>query len=273
MDRDGTAAEPRKTPKSKEQHKARRPRSEIKYPDRGAWKYLVRDLKLTEQQANELGIAIQHVILDLEPYVAHQAEKPELVARLKSLETAFRRLQLELNRSVHRMDKFLPDKMLEAIGKSLTFTAMTQALGTDVFPAKTDNDIRRLISGRMTISMAHLEARYAPQRETLGLKYGHLILKHHIESLWAPLKNWVEQDKLNKGGRPPDVVRNFLIDRLAEVSPSIIGKAASISTSGKFVELCLRVLPACGLSSDGVEKTVVSVVRKRRTRLRPGKSS
>jgi hypothetical protein len=266
MDRDGTAAEPSKTPKSKEQHKARKP--EIKYPDRGAWRYLVRDLKLTKQQANELGIAILHVILDLKPHQTRQAEKPELVARLKSLETAFQRLQLELNRSAHRLDKFLPHNMLEAIGKSLTFTAMAQALGTDVFPAKTDNDIRRLISGRMAISMAHLEARYTPQRETLGLKYGHLILKHHIESLWAPLKNWVEQDKRNKGGRPPDVVRNFLIDQLAEAAPKIIGKRASISASGKFVELCLRVLPACGLSSDGVEKAVVSVVRKRRARLR-----
>jgi hypothetical protein len=89
-------------------------------------------------------------------------------------------------------------------------------------------------------------------------------LKHFFESIYAPLKQWVELDKLNEGGRPPDMARRYLIWRLADAAPDIIGKPAAVSTSGAFVELCSQVLPACGLSAKGVAKAVLRIVRKRR---------
>ena len=44
---------------------------------------------------------------------------------------------------------------------------------------------------------------------------------------------------LDKGGRPADLVRNYLIYQLAEAAPEVIGKAATVATTGRFVELCL----------------------------------
>src|SRR5215468_7350482 len=118
--------------KAPDRRRMRRP--EVKFPDPESWKDLVHDLKLNEQQENELRIVIRHVIPDLNPYQARQAERPELVVSLKRLEKAFERLQSEMNRSVHLMDKFLPHQMLERIGNSSTFAAMGEALGKDVSP-------------------------------------------------------------------------------------------------------------------------------------------
>ena len=250
--------------KAPDRRRKRQP--EVKFPDPETWKDLVRDLKLNESQANELRITIQQVILDLRSHRARQAERPELVVRLKRLEKAFERLQSEMNRSTHLMDKFLPHQMLERIGNSSTFAAMGEALSKDVSPKDADGVIRQMVSRQDQITMLHLEARYALERRTLGLKHGHVILKHYITSLWGLLKNWVEADKLNKGGRPPEVARNYLIDQLAGRALELIGRPATVSTTGEFVEFCTKVLSACRLSTEGVEKAVASVVGQKRAR-------
>jgi len=125
-----------------------------------------------------------------------------------------------------------------------------------------------MVSQKVKITMSRLEARYASERQTLGIKHGHTILNHYINSLWEPLKKWVELNKLNKGGRPPKLARNYLIDQLAERAPELIGEPAAVSTTGEFVEFCAKVLSACRLSTQGVEKAVASVVGQKCARNR-----
>jgi hypothetical protein len=103
-----------------------------------------------------------------------------------------------------------------------------------------------------------------PMRGALGLKHGHLILTYLIERIHGPLGKWMELDRLNKGGRKPDLVRRYLIYRLAEAAPAFLGKAASVSTTGKFVDLCSAVLVACGLPESGIEKAIPAVVKQLR---------
>ena len=103
-----------------------------------------------------------------------------------------------------------------------------------------------------------------PLREAVGLNHGHLILTYLIERIHAPLKRWVELDRLNKGGRKPNAVRRHVIYRLAEAAPDILGKAASVSTTGKFVELCCAVLVACGLPESGIAKAVPPEIKRLR---------
>jgi len=50
----------------------------------------------------------------------------------------------------------------------------------------------------------------------------------------------------------------------AEHAIHIVGKPATISTTGKFVELCTAVLVACGLPEAGIAKAVPGVVSKLR---------
>src|SRR5262249_44994892 len=158
------------------------------------------------------------------------------------------RLQCELNRSANLMEHFLPHDTMEYIGQSLTFSAMGEALGTNVFPKNFDLQLQRMSSKRRPITLPSLEDSSRPMRGALGLKHGHLILMHFIDQVYALLKKWVALNKLNEGGRPPNLLRQFMIQQLAEQSSSIIGKRATTTRKGKFSELCVAVLPACGLS-------------------------
>ena len=101
-------------------------------------------------------------------------------------------------------------------------------------------------------------------REALGLKHGHVILTYLIERIHGPLERWVELDRLNEGGRKPDAVRRYLIYRLAEAAPALLNKAASVSTTGKFVDLCSAALVACGLPESGIAKAVPPEIKRLR---------
>jgi hypothetical protein len=109
------------------------------------------------------------------------------------MEEAFRGLQLELNRSAGLMIDFLPFDTLERIGNSLTFTAMGEALGKNVFPRNTTIFIDGRPAKANQITMATLDDHHASQRRALGLNHGHTILKHFFESIYAPVKQWVER--------------------------------------------------------------------------------
>ena len=162
------------------------------------------------------------------------------------------------------MEFFLPSDTLGFIGESLTFSAMSEALGRDVFPKDYDFQIQVKQSEGKRITLAFLEKDTRPRRGALGLKHGHLILTYLIEGIHRPLERWIELDRLNKGGRKPDTVRTYLIYRLAEASPDILGKAAAVSTTGKFVDLCSAVLVACGLPEIGIAKAIPTVVKRLR---------
>jgi len=89
-----------------------------------------------------------------------------------------------------------------------------------------------------------------------------LILAHFIDQVYMPLEKWVALDKLNKGGRPPKLYRQFMIQKLAERSSWIVGRQATTTPKGKFAELCIAVLPACGFDSEGIEKAIEGVLGK-----------
>jgi hypothetical protein len=83
----------------------------VKFPERGVWDDLVRDLKLNDPQSNELKITIQHVVEDIAFYRSVKSKEPArniLTARLKLMQKALSNLQYQVNRSIHLMDHFLP---------------------------------------------------------------------------------------------------------------------------------------------------------------------
>jgi hypothetical protein len=240
---------------------------EIAFPDSQSWDDLIRDLKLNDTQTNTLRITILHVIEDLAHYksvVDETPPRPILVEPLKALEVALGKLRLELNRSSEVMEYLLPHDTLSHVGELLTFSAMKEALGEDVAPKDTGTVIGNMIQNNNEITMMSLEDHYSGRRRVQGLKKGHVFLKHFIERIHAPLSKWVEMDKLNTGGRPPDRTRHYLIYRLAEMAPDIIGKRAAVGKSGPFVRLCSGVLPACGLSDEGIESAVPEIVKSMR---------
>src|SRR5262249_22221591 len=190
----------------------------VSFPDPESWANIVRDCKLTDAQANKLEITLKEALDYIDSYYSKLQNRPSrdvLVKHLKLFEKALTRLQNECQRSAKLMEFFLPSDTLGFIGASLTFSAMSEALGRDVFPKNYDFKIRVKQSQGKRITLASLERETRPTREALGLKHGHLILTYLIERIHGPLERWIELDRLNKGGRKTDAVRTYLIYRLA----------------------------------------------------------
>jgi hypothetical protein len=93
-----------------------------------------------------------------------------LINRLKGFEKALARLHDECRRSADVMHDFLPHDTLEYVGRSLTFTAMGEALGKNVIPPNFDHkmEVKRSVGERITIEFVEEFSR--PSREALGLR-------------------------------------------------------------------------------------------------------
>jgi hypothetical protein len=240
---------------------------DIRAPSSEDWENIIRDLKLTSAQARTLKDVLDSAIADIRRYrqkLENEPDRAELVRRLKRFAKFLRYLRDECGRAVHLMQHFLPHDTLAYIGQSLTFSAMSEALGRDVFPRHLDLKIEHMRASDKRVTLAFLEQDTRATRQALGLKHGNLFLTQFIERLHGPLTRWIELDRQNKGGRPANAVRGYLIYRLAEATPDIIGELASISSTGTFVELCTAVLVACGLPEAGIAKAIPGVVSKLR---------
>lgn len=254
----------------------------LAFPNPDDWKNIVHDLKLTTTQERELDITIRRVLADIEYYQALKSKSPprdDLVAALKRLEKALGKVQSEMARSKHLMSHFLSNNTLEFIGKSFTFSAIGQAIEKDVFLTRLDHDIRYMIEKNNAITMAELEAFSCGDRMGLSYKHGAEILCHFIDVIHADLKSWTDLKRRDTGGHPADnIFRSYIIQRLAARSSFIVGRRATTTPKGKFAELCIAVLPACGFHSDGIEKAIEAVLGKmkgqkiRRRRKRKAKS-
>jgi hypothetical protein len=257
----------KKPPKTKSQRQPVEP----KFPPVEEWQSILHDFALMPTQAETLKITLEEALDGIGHYQAklqNQPSRSDLVKGLKNFEKALRRLRDECRHSVDLMHDFLPHNTLGYIGESLTFSAMGEALGWKVFPRQFDSmiEVKKSVGERITLEL--MEDLSRPMREALGLKHGHLILSHYIEQTHAPLARWIATKSLDRGGRPTDVVRNFLIYQLAEAAPGIIGKRATVATTGRFVYLCTQILVACGLPEAGIERAIPPVVRKLRANQR-----
>ena len=230
---------------------------EIRAPSSEEWENIVRDLKLTPEPERRLKNVLHAALDDIDRYHQKLKDQPNrelLVGRLKRFTKVLGYLRDECGRSVDVMQDFLPHDVLAYIGQSLTFSAMSEAFGQDVLTGRRD----------LKIDLMRASEDTPATRLAFGLKHGNLLLTHFIERLHAPLARWIELDRQNKGGRPANAVRGYLIYRLAEAAPDIIGAPASISSTGTFVDLCTAVSVACGLSETGIAKAVPGMVSKLR---------
>src|SRR5262249_26035036 len=113
----------------------------VMFPEPESWANIVHDCKLTNAQANKLEITLQEALDEIDRYYSQLRSRPSrdvLVEHLKRFEKSLKRLQNECQRSAKLMEFFLPFDTLGFIGQSLTFSAMSEALGKDVFPNNYD---------------------------------------------------------------------------------------------------------------------------------------
>lgn len=231
-------------------------------PSAAAFKEIGRGLRLSAEQANNLGLAVRHAHADLEDHqrmLASRRPRPELVRRIERLSKAFSDLKDECDRQARHLEHILPLDMRADLGRIMTLSAMLDAIGEAAAPRQLEEAIRLHGKDGERTSVQDFEQATAAIREMLGLKHAPALLPYLIGRLSQPLADWVAAESLNKGGNPGEVARNYLISRLAQAAPEIIGRKAAVSKTGPFVRLCETVVQECGMEMAGVSEAVARI--------------
>ena len=118
----------------------------------------------------------------------------------------------------------------------MSFSAMEAALKREIRTPELGSEIENLLSECPDFRMAQLEDRLLTRRQARGLEHGGELLMHFVERINQPIKTWIELDRRNRGGRPTkNVARDFLLFRLAEAAPAVIGRRPTATAGGRFV--------------------------------------
>jgi hypothetical protein len=259
------------------------------------------DLSLTQAQAAALNRTLWHVDQDLKNFrtkLEGRQPRPERVRRQRRMGKILSELQDEIRRQGNTLADFLPLDTQEAIGEIMSFSAMEAALGkklasrdpqggvkeavmrladrSDVRIAEIEAEqegleetLKRLTADGSDVRIAEIEARFDYQRKTLGLKHAPELLAHLVDRIYRPIQVWLDLDRLNRGGRPSDVVRDYVLIRLIEAAPEVLGSRATGTADGKFVRLCTGVFNACGLNTEGLEKAIERILKQRSAKSPP----
>jgi hypothetical protein len=238
----------------------------LKIPAQETIKEIVADLRLSEDQAVVLEFVVKNTLADVLLYQlvrSREGDRDELIRDLIELEKRLGRVISFLEGRTNLLQEILPTAVLDEFGELFSFTSIGRALGKDVFPENPHLLMKYLKDRKLPFGLAPAEAFFARKRADLGLLHGDALFLHVLRLIHAPLKTWLAAKAADKGGRPRSAERRFIIERLAKAAPEILGSEPTASVTGLFVQLCERVLTACGFAEDGIDKAVISVLSSR----------
>lgn len=263
MNRDSQAG------KSGRSSKKRKPQP-LKIPTSEELRVLAIDFELASGPAAVLEFVIKNALADLRTYQRARSRKTrwdeQFAEPIDELHKLVGELISFLVASPGVLKEILPAPAGEKLGELYSFTGIGKALDRDAFPHDGKSLRSYLRKSAQQFDIASAETFYARDREDYGLLHGDRLLLYVLRVIHEPLQGWFAAKAANKGGRPANAERRFMIERLAEAAPSILGSEPPISVGSPFVALCERVLPLCGFAEDGIDKAVVSVLTRLRAR-------
>lgn len=258
-----------KTRKSRKSKTTTGPRLTI--PSQETFKEIAADFHLSEVRVAHLEWVVKDALTDaaLYQYVrSREGDRDEQVRVLVELEKRLSWLVSFLEGRAKLLKQILPTAALDDLGKLFSFTGLGRALGKDVFPEDPKLLMKYLEREKLPFGLMAAEAFYARKRADLGLLHGDALFLHVLRLIHAPLKTWLAAKAADKGGRPRGAERLFIIEQLAKAAPEILGAEPTASVTGRFVQLCERVLTASGFAEDGIDKAVISVLTSRKSAAR-----
>jgi hypothetical protein len=186
-----------------------------------------------------LEVCLKHIAADLEDYArtSHtKSDRKDIITSRTDLLSAFDHLMEALDSDACDLSEALPMECLEAIGLVIAPEVLEDVLGERT-PAylRRDNGVSA--------------------RRAAGIQYGHILLPEMIRRIRQPLSDWMAEH-VEKGGRPPDLRRRFIIRRLARHATEITGQIATASTGSAFMQLCAAVFQAFDLPDEGIEDAI-----------------
>jgi hypothetical protein len=274
-----TESEPERSAEGVVKAKSGRPKRKVrlqplKIPTSAEIQEVAADFQLATGPASVLDFVIKDTLADLRTYQRSRSRKiredEQLTAHIAELHTYLSNLISFADSHPGILKEILPAPAGEKLGEAFSFADISKALGRDEFPK--DGKLLRghLRRKALPFEIASAEDYYARTREDYGLLHGDRLFRYALRVVHEPVEGWVAAKAANKGGRPANAERRYMIERLAKAAPHILGSDPPISIGGPFVELCERLLPLCGFAEDGIDKAVVSVLTRLRARRATG---
>jgi hypothetical protein len=218
---------------------------------------LTGELNLTKEQRHELYVQLQHFVEDLKAHerrIEERGPKDELTDRLEKVGKAMDNLLYEIDRNKHLMSKFMPGEALQAIGEMLSYSAIEDALGSELPRVDIKRDLYK--TDLTTARMADIDKVSQHQRQTAGLKSGPDLLEYMIKRIHAPIARRLEEAPNDTGGRPINHMRRLLFVRMVTYCAKVLAVVPTGTAAGTFARLCDCASRALGVSTDGLERAI-----------------
>ena len=244
---------------------------EIKIPLDDQWKEYFKEFVLSAEQERALKETITNIngyIIKYNTLMKKIGPRSERKKKLLALEKSLDKVRFYVEHFGDDMDNWLPSEACAQIGLLSDFLTAEQVLGETKYSMRINQRIEQEIFLKSSVNIEKIDKELSFSRESIGLLVGGKILRNFIQKIHDPLRDWVELERLNKGGAPGNMTVRLIVRELARWAPEIIGVRAAIKKEGLFVRLCSAVLIACGLpdASDNVGNMVPNVVKKLRAR-------
>jgi hypothetical protein len=210
-------------------------------------------LHLTAGQKHELDLALRHAQADLQGLSRTRVDRSrnaQLTDRLKALRTGLAKLITAMGRDPEVLTAAMPFDVREVVGWTLSAAHIAKVTGREV--------------------VASAEALERDGRSA-GLLHAGPLLLAQVQLILDSIDGALKGAPTDPGGPEPNFVRHHLIVSLAEAAPAIIGRRATATANGPFLNLVTHVFNACGVSSAGLEKAVgVALASSRKAKAASG---
>jgi hypothetical protein len=221
-----------------------------KVPGRKAIEELFFDFNLNEKQLGMLEYTMCDCLIKLDLYGCmlsmQEKNREEIVEFMRQFAKQITNFQTFLEGKHDVFKRLTASLELDGFGELLSITGIRRALGNDAILDDPEGIKMYLERKNLPFDIAPAEEYYAGLRQDQALLRGHALFIYLLRFFGDPLQSWLALNTGNKGGRPTDARRRYVIGRLYDVSPKMLGGYPPISVTSRFVDICARARPHTG---------------------------
>ena len=240
----------------------------ITMPTGEDWKSLVRDLgfetsKNKQQQLNEFPGDMVADVIHAQKVINSKIDRDDGIRRIKNLELRIANLIDTLKIEGKNLVEIVPHSALGALGELFTVGAASVVANKNCFPAAA---LPGPVEGKQIqtlVTLQEVEQFYKGTRQDNGLLYGAGLIQLALETVHGPLQEWLQQNSLNKGGRPKKSLRDFMVDRIIIGAENMLDVSADTKLGGQFMTFCNLCLVNCGVPEEGLDKAIAAAINER----------
>jgi hypothetical protein len=213
---------------------------------------------------------------DIDRHKASVRSTPDRHQRIQAIEQLLRdldRVVATIGTNQRALPSLLRQGSLQALGELMSPSGMERFVGTIGWGVD-DDEIDAVDKRRGRGDITSFDDLTRQTRMSVAADIGPKLIVGVLKTIAAPLRQLLVLEKSNKGGRPQDLYRNYVVQELALAWEAEHGKQAPGGKTGPFVEQCREVLEELGLSTDGLADCIGRTTKRlRATHTRRGQNS